>query len=657
MGRGARTVNTMGSIGLDARRRRRVAAVAAVAVLLGGCTSGVASSSAPSSTGSSGGTLHVVSTTPTFAGLDPQAEYPGLWEFLRCCLVRTLMTYPGVSDIAGTRPVPDLAAAPPSVSPDGITWTFHLRHGLHYAPPLQDVEVTSGDVVRALLRNNITVPGGALSGSTRDIYLPLIDGYSDYAAGRADAIAGVSTPDEFTIRVRETRPDTSIVHLFAMPFTAPIPPLPGDPDAPLGVATGHALTIDTFEGPPTEEGYGRFLVATGPYMFEGAQDLDFTLPPDLQQPIAGFSPGWCCDDPGEMTLVRNPSWSPASDPNRRALVDRIEVSIAPSESPYEMLRTGAVDVVMGEDPPIDVLEHYRASPALQDRVVTTTGATTTFATINVAQPPFDDPHVRRALVLGLDRGLLAEASRFSVEGSAASHLVPDPMERSLLSSWKALPSPNQAGDEASARAEMDDSRYAVDGKCSGSACRDLVVAVGFGDDHRATAAVVAMVRRTLAALGIQAIFRTDANTYSACNDPTAHIAACFLLAGWGADYPDAGNMFIPELSSSLAFNNQTLLGSTPEQLREWHYSPRHVPSIDSDYARCAAEVVAVRASMCWARLDQLLVGQLAAIIPMFTPDVVRLEGANVTSFSLDQAFGEPSLDRIAVAAAPSEPGP
>ena len=37
-------------------------------------------------------------------------------------------------------------------SPDGLTYTFHIRQGVHYAPPLQNVTVQAQDFIRALLR-------------------------------------------------------------------------------------------------------------------------------------------------------------------------------------------------------------------------------------------------------------------------------------------------------------------------------------------------------------------------------------------------------------------------------------------------------------------------------------------------------------------------
>jgi ABC-type transport system substrate-binding protein len=531
-----------------------------------------------------------------------------------------------------------------------MTWTFHLREGIHYAPPLENVEVTSSDVVRALLRvsgGQVVTDGEAFGPGL--VYLPLIEGFSEYADGAMDTIAGVSTPDEHTLRVREVRPDASIVHLFAMAFTAPIPPVPGDPAAAFGAATGHPFNSD-FSPPlprgPRADGYGRFLIATGPYMFEGAADLDPSVPPERQAPISGFTPAWYLGEDhfrGHIALVRNPSWHPATDPNRRAFADRIEIAIAPSDaSLYQKLAAGGLDAVMGEDPPIGLLRRYRSSSSLSDRVVTATGGGSAYATINVAQPPFDDPHVRRALALVLDRHALAEStlSRYGwVAGSTATHLAPNPMEGSFLSSWNPFASPNDIGDIASALDEMDASRYGVDGRCSGPVCRDVVVVV----DDTGTAV---KLRAGLAALGISAVFPDPEGVD--CSDPREHVALC--TTNWFADYPDAGGAFVPLLSSQIGpgdlKSNYSLVGATPEQLRAWHYAVRQVPTIDGDYERCAAQL-GVRAAMCWARLDQLLVGELVAVIPLSVPDVVRLKGAHVVAYSLDQVWGEPSLDRIA----------
>jgi ABC-type transport system substrate-binding protein len=553
------------------------------------------------------------------------------------------MTYRGVPGVPGTEPVPDLATGPPSVSANGLTWTFHLRRGIHYGPPLGDVEVTAGDVVRALLRNREDQGGGP--GVL--LYMPVIEGFSQYLRGEADTIAGVTAPDRFTVRVRTTRPDASIAHVFAMPFTAPIPPLPGDPDARFGVATGHPFKVDT--GDPlnfaddrvTEQGYGRFLISTGPYMIEGAPELDLSVPAEQQAPISGLLPawGWGGDVDGRITLVRNPSWDGETDPNRPALADRIEITITP-EAPaiYNELEAGTVDVVMGNDPPLDVVRRYRSSPSRRERIGTTTGSGTLFVEVNVAQPPFDDRHVRRALALALDRralGVALASWQGYVSGSTATHVAPDSLERSLLSSWNPFDSANDGGDVVAAREEMNASRYGRGGRCSGESCRGVLVGVP-------TPETGAVMRTGLAALGIDADVRGPDEVD--CADPRAHVALC--VGGYFADYPDAGNLFTAWWSSAIHLANATLLGSSPAELRTWGYETRRVPSIDGDYERCAAQV-GVRATMCWARLDQLVVGELAAVIPLFSPDVIRLAGPRVAAVPLDQAFVEPSLDRLA----------
>ena len=157
------------------RRPTRIGAAFVAAVVFAACATSARDDRAPAAA-AGGGTLQVAMTEPAYHGFDPQASYSQpQFELLRCCLVRTLMTYRGVPNFEGTQPVPDLATGPPSVSTDGKTWTFHLRPGIHYAPPLQDVTVTSGDIVRALLRAGsgqvnggpgIAVPWARSRGST-----------------------------------------------------------------------------------------------------------------------------------------------------------------------------------------------------------------------------------------------------------------------------------------------------------------------------------------------------------------------------------------------------------------------------------------------------------------------------------------------------------
>jgi peptide/nickel transport system substrate-binding protein len=575
-------------------------------------------------------TLRVISTQPMGSSLDPEASYSSStieWELLRCCLSRAVMGFPGLPGYEGSQPVPDLAAAPPTISPDGMTWTFHLRQGLRYAPPFGNAEITSKDVVRAILRAGSADAIAQNIGHAGFLYLPLVEGYAEYSAGKASSVSGLQTPDDHTLLVQETRPDRSLAYVFAMPFTSPIPPSPTDPSAPLGAATGHAWTGKT-------GGYGPFLVATGPYMFEGSEALDFSLPPDQQQPVAGYADaGW--NETSTVTFVRNPSWSRSSDPLRPAIPDRIEISVIPDGDPYEALDAGGTDLVVGDNPPSEVIDRYTVDAGLRDHIATTPLGATFYGTINIAQPPFDDVHVRRALSLMLDPATLMRLFGLTGPGSAVTHLVPDPLDDDLLASWD--PFGGSITDRLrAARAEMDASRYGDRGACAGP-CSVSVEIPRLGDMGKAKA----YFRKTLAKLGVTS--HLNVKPYS-CYDPAEHVAVCALV-GWGVDYPSAGNMFVPEIGFLNNEQGLTLLGSSPAQLRRWGYSARTVPSIDGDYARCAS-IGGTAASLCWARLDQLLVTGLAAIFPVKTPNATRVSGANVTSFPIDQAFAEVSLDRV-----------
>lgn len=138
------------------------------------------------------------STTPNPQVLDPQVD---TWydsaEIYRCCLLRTLFSYKGSpTSQGGSILQPDLAAGEPDVSADGLSWTIHLKRGIHYSPPLANLEVTTADIVRALERTaKLQGPG----------VLP-ITGFDDYAKGKVTSISGLSTPDAYTLKIELTQP-------------------------------------------------------------------------------------------------------------------------------------------------------------------------------------------------------------------------------------------------------------------------------------------------------------------------------------------------------------------------------------------------------------------------------------------------------------------
>ncbi len=70
------------------------------------------------------------------------------------CCARCCRPKPFPSRTAAGELQPDLATDLPAVSDDGLTYTFTIKPGIMYAPPLQDVEITAQDFIRALERES-----------------------------------------------------------------------------------------------------------------------------------------------------------------------------------------------------------------------------------------------------------------------------------------------------------------------------------------------------------------------------------------------------------------------------------------------------------------------------------------------------------------------
>jgi peptide/nickel transport system substrate-binding protein len=228
-----------------------------------------------------GGIYRVGTTDFGFTNLlDPTGEYSSTgWNIMSNLLVRTLVSHPLTAGNVGNELVPDLAESVPE--PDGLTYTFRLKPGVRFGPPV-DREVTSADIAYAFER--MATP--ALVAQYGYQYEP-IAGFTQFSAGKADGISGIRTPDPRTISFTLTQPVGDFLERLALPATGPIPE--------------EVATCDTGPGD-----YGRHLIATGPYMLEGSGDLDASTCDSLE-PISGYDPT------ARLSLVRNPSYDPATD--------------------------------------------------------------------------------------------------------------------------------------------------------------------------------------------------------------------------------------------------------------------------------------------------------------------------------------------------------
>lgn len=616
--------------------------VLALALWAGACTGEgpgpgiLESQGSPAGRASEGGVLRVViprhslSRLSRVAALDPQVDWwNDSFEVFRCCLLRTLLAHPGLpTEEGGSELRPDLASEMPEVSADGLTWTFHLKRGISYGPPLQDTNVVAADIIRALEREAAVA---SERGDTYAFYYSVIEGFDAMVRGDADTISGLEAPDETTLIVHVTQPVAELVNLFAMPATAPIPPSPSTPSAGPGVADG----VDS---------YGRFLVATGPYMIEGSEDLDLAVPPKDREPVSGYRPG------RSLTLVRNPSWDAQTDPMRPAYVDRIEFILGPRiEEAVELIEGGEADLYIFENPPpqipIDVVERFLEHPELGVDVKLAPRNNVRYITLNLAVPPLDDLHVRRAINYAIDREALLELRGGPIIGEVANHIVPDGMENALLATYE----PYRTS-LADARAEMALSRYDQDrdGRCDAVACEGVLIqaAKGFFPEMPE---MVEMVRQDLEAIGIELRVETvsSAETFEDLTDPSVQVPLA-IYPSWGSDFLNASTFIGPLFSGEgIGGANYSLVGATPSQLRRWGYAVTSVPGVDDKIDECM-ELVGDLQVRCWAEADQYVMERVVPWVPYAFERKVFLLSDRVDAYSLSQFTTSPALERISV---------
>ena len=578
-----------------------------------------------------GGTLKTALVFGRPAVLDPHSPeaFLGTFELHRCCLSRTLVSYVGrPTEDGGTELRPDLAVELPEVSTDGLAWTFRLKTGIHYGPPLQGVTVTAADIVRAIERFAILSPEQALF-----FYGPIV-GVGEFVEGNAGTISGLETPDDETLIVRLDAPSGDLPQRFSLTASAPIPP---SDTARLGTADGHDADFE------------RFMVATGPYMFEGSANLDFTKPSDEQEPVAGYLPGEA------ITLVRNPSWDSSTDDLRPAYVDRIEIALAPPDRATELaalVDDGSLHLVVqiGRPPqaPAEQVDRYQADPELSDRLFVNQRDFVRVITMNLAMPPFDDVHVRRAANYAIDKAGLREAAGGPLTAKVAGHLVLDSLTDNLLVDYDPFATAGHRGDLDRAREEMRQSRYDEDGDgiCDHPACQDLRAATF---DTDTSPSEIALVAENLEALGIHLAVETwgPPELFAILDDPSQQVAV--VLISFGKALPNAGDSLTGFSVAGIGPGgaNFSLIGADAASLAEWGYEVTEVPNIDARLNACLPQTGAAQ-TRCWAELDQYLTEAVVPWVPYLFENYVRTVSARVAHYSFDQFAGLPALDQIAV---------
>ncbi|MGA1203558.1 MAG: peptide ABC transporter substrate-binding protein [Planctomycetota bacterium] len=304
-------------------------------------------------------------------GGDPSTLDPGRVTSVRDGrLVRALFEGLTVADEETLAPLPGCAATW-SVSPDQRVWSFELVEGLRWSNG--DLLVAE-DFRRSWLR--LLDPR---EGCPYAHLLWCIEGARAYSEGRGDREAvGIATPTPTRLVVRL---ETPLPHFLALTSSFPLVPVHGPS---VEASAGSALTA------PSR------LVSNGPYRL---------VERSLRERVA---------------VERNPHSHRAAE----VAVPRIEyLATESATTTLNLFLSGEVHWATAV--PTTILTRLVEDPRLADACTPRPHLESAFYRVNVTRPPFDDPRVRRALSLAIDRRVLCQEITRCGEQPAAT-FVPWP---------------------------------------------------------------------------------------------------------------------------------------------------------------------------------------------------------------------------------------
>jgi peptide/nickel transport system substrate-binding protein len=558
---------------------------------------------------------------------DPTGEYLGnAWALYSNLLVRTVVGYNHVAGAAGNKIVADLATSVPQPTNGGKTYTFHLKSGIKFAPPVNR-EITSKDIAFALNRLANPKNGGQYA-----FYYTDIVGWANGAKGKP--VTGITTPNAKTLVVKLSAPSGDLLYRMAMPAAGPIPPEVGK----------------CFTGGSANK-YGRNIIASGPYMFGGSADVSVGSCGAIK-PASGY------DGTTNMTLVRNPNYKASTDSKsaRENNPDSFVFTVnSNADDIYNKIASGDLEDAVASPTP-KVLRQYQTDPSLKGRLKVSGGDRTWYLTMNLTQAPFDDLHIRKAMNWIIDKNGLRKGWGGPTAGTIANHIVPDALLNNALKSYKPYGTPGDSGSVAKAAAEIKQSKYdpGKTGKCTASACKNVLM---IADVRAVDKAMVPVIQANAAKIGITFKVRSVNGAYPVIQTPSKNVPIS-ERPGWGKDYADASTFFNALFASTSILpsgnTNYSLLGLTPALAKTINAkgSLTGIPSVDADIKKCnqttpTAEGPNPRIT-CWANLDRKLMTSVVPWVPYLSAQNINVTGPKVAKWSYDQFSDQTAYAHVAV---------
>ncbi|MDW8045888.1 MAG: peptide ABC transporter substrate-binding protein [Chloroflexota bacterium] len=420
--------------------------------------------------------------------------------------------------------VPDIAESW-DVSPDGLTYTFHLRDDVVFH---NGRRVTAEDFKYSFER----AADPANASPTVLLYLGNIVGVRERYNNQASEVSGVQVIDERTLQIRVRQPTS----YFLAELTYPV-----------------AFVVDRQQIEQDPRNWTRRPNGTGPYR------------------VKEFVPGQ------RIVLVRNERYH-LGVPKLQEV--RFDLSGGSLLTRYE---NNEIHVALVPAIELGAIKEGR-SPLAKEYVPNPRMAVSYLA-FNAKQPPFDDPKVRQALAMSVDRERINDVLLFGTQRPADGILPPEmPGYDESISGYPY--------DPARAKQLLAESKYA------NNMPRIVLTYAGAGGEPPDV--LLAIQENWRQQLGIDV--ELQATEYSAFLRELRRGTFQAFSAGWIADYPD------PEDFLDKLFHSQS-----PQN--EMGYSN---PQVDRLLEQARGERDQARRFELYHQAERLIL-QDAVVIPLFWP--------------------------------------
>jgi peptide/nickel transport system substrate-binding protein len=563
--------------------RRVAVASVSLAVAAGAAACGPKDNDANGSSGDStphkGGTLTVLNSNPQ-EDFDPARLYTSGGGNVPSLVFRTLTTRNRENGAAGAKVVPDLATDTGRPNKDATVWTYTLKKGLKYE---DGTAITSADIKYGIERSFAP----ELSGGAPYLRDWLV-GAADYQGPYKDkkGLSAIETPDSRTIVFHLNKPEGEFPYLATQTQFTPVP-----------------------KAKDTGTKYEEHPVSSGPYKVVSNQNDGETL-----------------------VLERNKYWSTATDAERKAYPDKIDVKSGLDSSVINQRLSssqGADAAAVTTDTNLGPAELAKVTgdKELAARVGTGHFGYTNYIAFNPTVAPFNNVKVRQAISYTIDRSSVVNAAGGSSLAEAATTFLPN--QKSFGYDPYDLFPAGASGNAAKAKALLKEAGYP----------KGITVTLTHSNDKdfETSPEIATAIQDALKKAGITVKLQgLEINDYkdkihSVKTEPG------FFLAHWGADWPSGGPFLAPifdgrQIVKDGANFNSGLLNDKSVNAE-----------IDAINKLTDLDAAAKR----WGALDKKI-GEQALTVPLFHPVYKRLVGKDIKNVVISDWTGVLDISQVAV---------